>query len=239
MKAEVKTLLKITKANAGTDIYFRLKNELLDLFGKKPEDDFTRAKNRRLTGKPSQLGKLLIEDICKKEKKLQGCCCANTVWAMFRDELPVVIRNHISEMTFSHSTYKSIFAKADQVWASNQAPEPHPRPTVAAVTSEQAGQPESPEVAAIGRGRGSGRGQRRGGRQAGRGGGRGGTNPTPPPNASNTSATTSAKPKGTRHPTAKGKDESLCKIHFNWGVNATYCAAPWKCPMKDTWKAPQ
>ena len=242
IKEEVKSLLRITKTQAGNDIYFRLKQELLDLFGKKPEDDYIRAKNRVLTGKPSQLGKKLIDDICPGDVKLQGCHCAKTVWAMFREQLPVVIRNHISEMTFSKDTYKAVFAKADQVWASNQAPDPSPRATVSAV---EAVAQDQPEVSAIGRGRGQSgqtRGQRRGGRQGGRGG-RGGGAGTPASNAASTPAATStsasAKPKGTRHPNAKGKDDSLCKIHFSWGVNATYCAAPWKCPMKDTWKAPQ
>ena len=116
IKEEVKSLLRITKTRSGNDIYFRLKQELLDLFGKKPEDDYIQAKNRVLSDKPSQLGKKLIDDICPGDVKLQGCHCAKTVWAMFRGQLPVVIRNHISEMTFSKDTYKAVFAKADLVW---------------------------------------------------------------------------------------------------------------------------
>ena len=107
IKEEVKSLLRITKTRSGNDIYFRLKQELLDLFG---------VKNRVLSGKPSQLGKKLIVDICPGDVKLQGCHCAKTVLAMFRGQLPVVIRNHISEMTFSKDTYKAVFAKADLVW---------------------------------------------------------------------------------------------------------------------------
>ena len=41
--AKVKALLMIPKASAGTDIYYRIKNELLDLFGSKPEDAYDRA----------------------------------------------------------------------------------------------------------------------------------------------------------------------------------------------------
>ena len=229
VKAEVKTLLRLIKSQARNDIYFRLKKELLDLFGRKPEDDYIKAKSRVLTGKPSQLGKQILDDLTGGDISCPNC--AKTVWAMFREQLPIVIRNHISQLKFTKDTYKEIFEKADQVWASNQAPEPNPRASVASV------QEAEPEVSAVSRGRGLTRGQRRGGRQAGRGGGRGGA-PTPP-NTVAPSATASTKPKGTRHATAKGKDEALCKIHFNWGVNATYCAAPWKCPMKDTWKAPQ
>ena len=203
--------------------HFRLKQELLDLFGKKPEDDYIQAKNRVLSGKPSQLGKKLIVDICPGDVKLQGCHCAKTVWATFRGQLPVVIRNHISEMTFSKDTYKAVFAKADQVWASNQAPEPNPRATVAAVQSNLSD--TTTEVAAVGQGRGQPRGRApsRGAQRTqrgGRGGGRGGsTNQSTPTNP--TSSITSKPHKGTKHPTAKGKDDSLCKIHFACGVNAT------------------
>ena len=76
VKQEVKSLLIIPKAQAGEDIYKRIKSELLDLFGQKPEDAYIRANNRIMTGKPSQLGKALINDICKYPVKLQSGCCA-------------------------------------------------------------------------------------------------------------------------------------------------------------------
>ena len=235
IKEEVKTLLKLSKTNAGDNIYHRIKQELLELFGKKPEDDYIRAKNRVLTGKPSQLGKALIDDICDKEVKLDGCCCKKTVWAMFRENLPTVIRNHVSEMTFTKDTHKAIFQKADQVWASNQASEPAAvaRPTVAAtaVATASAAKPASDPatVAAITTRRKPNKPNKN--QQS--------TTPKPASTNATASATPATKPKGTRHPTAKGKDENLCRIHFSWGINATYCAAPWKCPMKDQWKAPQ
>ena len=237
IKEEVKSILKLTKTQAGVNIYHRCKLELMDLFGKKPEDDYIRAKNRKLTGKPSQLGKKLVDDICPGEVKLQGCHCAKTVWAMFREELPVVIRNHISEMTFTATTYKQVFAKADQVWSSNQNSDPVSRPAIAEVKLDSPSDAEAGgAVAAVGfRNRGN-RGGKPARNQGQSGGGQGGGNKPQKPAQP---AATSAKPKGTRHPTAKGKDENLCKIHFTWGVNGNYCAAPWKCPMKDTFKAPQ
>ena len=87
IRTEVKSLLKLPKASAGTDIYKRIKTELLDLFGPKPEDAYIRAKNRVMHGKPSQLGKALIEDVCRKDKKLDGCCCANidVIFRLSRD----------------------------------------------------------------------------------------------------------------------------------------------------------
>ena len=243
IKEEVKTLLMVQKDQAGTDIYLRLNGELLDIFGKKPEDDYVRAKNRVLIGKPSQLGKKLIDDICKKDKKLDGCCCGNIVWAMFREQLPVVIRNHISEMKFSKDTYRAIFAKADQVWASNQAAEPTPSRSVAAVTAPAPAAEGSSDVAAVSfknKGKNKNKNQNRPNQgqqnsqnrqvqgQAGKNKGQG------QQNQGQNQGGQAQKP---RHPTAKG--ENLCRIHTKWGVNATFCAAPWQCPMKDQWTAPQ
>ena len=240
MVSEVKSLMTLSKTAAGTDIYFRIKKELLDLFGPKPEDAYIKAKNRIMSGKPSQMGKLLVEDICSECAVKMSGCCAKIVWGMFREKLPIVIRNHIADLPFNKDTYRDVFKKADQVWDSNRDSEP--RPTVAAVKVDQTTESGGDVAAVSFRGRGRGRGQR-GGRGQGRG--RGGNNNqsrSTTPNAAATAApstSSSDKPKGTRHPTAKGKDENLCKLHFNWGVNANYCAAPWKCPMKDTWTAPQ
>ena len=48
IRVEIKSLLMVTKANSGDDIYKRMKTELIDLFGQKPEDAYMRAKNRVL-----------------------------------------------------------------------------------------------------------------------------------------------------------------------------------------------
>ena len=115
----------------------RLKDELIKLFGQKPEDSYIRAKNRVMSGLPSQLGKLLVDDICTCcAVKLSGGCCAKVVWGMFREALPIVIRNHIAEMTFDSNTYQQVFDKADKIHASNQGPDPGSvRPAVAATTA--------------------------------------------------------------------------------------------------------
>ena len=107
IQEEVKGLLSLGKTAAGEDIYLRIKKELIELFGRKPEDSYTQAKNRVLSGKPSQLGKAIINDICKKDKKLNGCCCADTTWGMIRDKLPIVVRNHLAEMPLQTRTRRS------------------------------------------------------------------------------------------------------------------------------------
>ena len=237
VKQEVKSLLVVPKAQAGDDIYKRIKHELLDLFGQKPEDAYIRAKNRIMTGKPSQLGKALINDICKCPVKLQSGCCAQIIWGMYREALPVVIRNHIAEMKFDKDTYKEVFKKSDQIFDSNKPALPVRSAPVAATTTPAA---DAPEVAAFKPQRGGARGGR-GYRGGGRGGGRGATNNASPTTTTPTSnpQNTSNSNKGTRHATAKGDSQILCKIHFKWGENGSYCAAPWKCPMKSVFKAPQ
>ena len=230
VKQEVKSLLIIPKAQAGDDIYKKIKTELLDLFGPKPEDAYIRAKNRVMTGKPSQLGKALINDICKCPTKLQSGCCAQIVWGMYREAIPVVIRNHIAELPFNKDTYKQIFAKSDQVYDSNKTSQPARSAAVAAVSNQVPSDPLDPEVAAVKPPR---------------------KNKKPfnakPQQQQQQQQAASAKPadaataghKGPRHATAKGANDKLCRIHYRWGENGTYCAAPWKCPMKSIFKAPQ
>ena len=245
IKSEAKSLFKLTKTQAGDDIYKKIKDELIQLFGAKPEDAYNRAKNRVMTGKPSQLGKSLIEDICACSPKLKCPCCAKIVWGMYREALPVVVRNHIAEMEFTSATYKNVLKKSDQVFDSNSSNQPVRGPATVAAVSNQADQ----EVAAVRSargGRGGGRGGNRGGRSQ-RGAANGSGTYQAPQTQSTTNSTTpapaagagQAQNKGPRHATAKGSNDKLCKIHYRWGENATFCAAPWKCPMKDIYKTPQ
>ena len=114
-------MFKLSKAEAGNDIYKKCKTELIELFGAKQEDCYIRAKNRVMTGKPSQLGKALLDDLCKKSKKLDGCCCVDIIWGMYREQLPITVRNHIAELSFNKNTYKQVFTTSDKVHASNQS----------------------------------------------------------------------------------------------------------------------
>ena len=235
VKSEVKSLFRLCKADAGDDIYKRIKTELLNLFGKKPEDDYIRAKNRVMTGNPSKLGKEILDDICDKSTKLDGCCCSKTVWAMFRENIPVVIRNHVAEMPFNKDTYSKVFATADKIHASNQGPDPPGvgRPTVAAVKPAPATSTAQPEVAASAPRRNKPpRSQNQGNR-----GGASASNTTSTAPSSTKAQSGPKENKGPRHATAKG--DKLCKIHHRWGTNATFCAAPWHCEMKNVYRAPQ
>ena len=198
----------------------------MELFGQKPEDAYERAKNRVLTGKPSQLGKLLIDDLCKN-KKLANCCCDITVWGLFRDALPIAVRNHIAQKPFNKDTYKEIFKIADQVYESNKGTEPLPQRQVAAA---------QPEVAALRNQGGSRQNKNRGQQnknqaqnQSGKNKGQGGQN-------------VQGQSQNSQDGDKKKKllnSESLCKIHAKWKDNANFCAAPWGCKMKNIYKEPQ
>ena len=211
VQEEVKSLFKLSKTQAGTEIYLKIKKELMDLFGPKAEDAYDRAAGRVLTGKPSQLGKLLIDDLCKCESKLNGCCCDRIVWGMFRKQLPIVVRNHISDLPFNKDTYKSVFAKADQVFDSNRGSDPQ----VAATSVKPVKAPTpTTEVAAVQRSQ-------------------------KPKKNKGQAQNQSQKPADKDKPKPAVNEESLCRVHAKWKKEANFCAAPWACKMKNVWKEPQ
>ena len=231
---QVKSLLKLGQTAAGTDIYFRIKKQLLKMYGPKPEDGYLRAKNRVLTETPSQLGKQIVEDICPGEIKLQGCHCANTVWGIFREAIPIIIRNHIADMAFNADTYEAVFDKADQVWNSNKGSEPLPSKQVAAVSRNG-----SPEVAAVQKGQNSQKNKNQNG-QRGQGQGQGGQRGQGNQNQGGQNQKNGQNQNNQARPTKPALNEDkLCRIHAKWKDNATFCAAPWGCRMKDVYRAPQ
>ena len=182
-----------------------------------------------MTGLPSQLGYQIINDICKKSTKLDGCCCEAAALALWSMNLPVNIRAHISNMTFTKDTYKTVFEAADQVFLSAK------QVTVAAITSSSSKnldetlpaftEQNQPQVAAIGRG--NGRGQGRGGRgnRGGRGrGNRGGS-------SSGQQGSASSKPRGPKHASVPDNlADRLCDRHYVHGDQAFYCLKPLSCP---------
>ena len=62
---------------------------------------------------------------------------------MFREKIPIVVRNHLADMTFDSTTCEAIFDKADQVWDSNRSSEPAQVAATSAVPSS------TTEVAAV------------------------------------------------------------------------------------------
>ena len=182
-KEDVKSYLVLDQLQAGASIYKDIKENLIRIYAPKPSVSYQRALQRTMTGLPSQLGYQIVDDICKKPRKLDGCCCAGAAQALWTLQIPVNIRAHVSNMEFTIDTYKSVFEAADKVFlAAKQV-------TIAAVATPVASQldqtlpafdPQNqPQVAAVKPQRGGGN---RGGGGSGRGGNRGGRgHPDTPP----------------------------------------------------------
>ena len=217
---EVMSFISLSEDELSATPYFDLKTELLKLYGPRPEDSFNKAISRVLVGKPSTLGKQVINDFCECKPQINCKCCSKIAFGIWQKNLPTYIKAHISNMEFNATTHPQIFEMADKVWMSHRAETPE----VAAIKAENAAALatstdfENPAVAAI-RGRG-GRGQRgqRGSRagpargpRGARGGGRGRGN-------------------APRHPQAL---EGSCYVHAQYGPEAWSCADRFNCPMRD------
>ena len=226
---ECKNLIALDEDEAGDTPYLDLKNELMKLYGPRPEDSYAKAASRVLVGKPSTLAKQLINDLCECGKTIECKCCAKTIFGMWVKNLPTYICAHISDDIFTAETYKAVMDKADKCWLSHQKE----TPMVSAIKKENkealenSTDLENPAVAAIRNARGGrgnrggrgGRGQRGGGDQRGGQRGRGGRGRGGRGGAL-----------GPRHPQAL---EGSCYVHHQFGPDAWSCADRFNCPMRD------
>ena len=225
---EVKHLFRLSQEEAGNTPYYDIKQAIIKIFGKKPQDGIDKALTRTLTNRPSHLAKQIIDDICKCRPALNCPCCANQVFGLLRRQLPTAVRNSIAGQPFNKSTYQEVLDEADEVYYSNKD-----QPAVAAVQA-QASQSEKSEIAALreevaalrnfrksqggqgqggqsrGGGQSNGRGQGQAGQGRGGGAGRGG------------------RGRGPRH--SDNPPPQSCKVHWLHGKNSWHCAAPQTCP---------
>ena len=212
-KEDVKSLLTLTQAQAGPDIYFKIKNELVRIYAPKAKDSYCKALTRTMVGLPSQLGNQLVDDVCKKASKLEGCCCAAAVEALWQLQLPVGIRAHVSNMEFSAETYKQVFEAADKVYMSSK------QVTVAAMAVAAVSMDETQsafdlqnqpvaEVAAV-------KSQKNKKNKKGQG-------------------QNKNQSRGQQHSSVPDNlAEKMCDRHFRHGASAWYCLKPSSCPWKD------
>ena len=215
-KEDVKAFLVLTQTEAGDQIYFKIKKELIRIYAPKPADSYKKALTRQMVGLPSQLGNQIVSDICKKASKLEGCCCAGAALALWSLQLPANIRAHISDKEFNHQTYKEVFEAADKVYLSGR------QVTIAAVarpvepgldeTLPAFSNQNQPQVAAVSNKNGSGGGGKKNKRNN-RGGGK---------------KNNDRGPKSDQNP-----PDSTCDRHYRHGDRAWYCLAPQTCPWKD------
>ena len=214
VQSDVMSLLVLKKSEAPADLYKQIKVEILRLYAPKKEETFKKALSRVLTGLPSQLGEMLINDICDKPNRLSGCCCAKAVLTLWALQLPLTVRSHVANLEFTAATYKDVFKAADKVFLSTKATELSAG--VAAITTTPAEQ--TPEVAALKPGK-SQRNQNRGTRRGSGSGGGAGNN-----------SSSNNKSQGSKSSSAPS---SCCSNHKKWADQAWYCLAPLTCPWKN------
>ena len=219
-KEDVKSYLTLQKESAGDHIYLDIKTELIRIYAAKPDASYRKALTRTMVGLPSQLGYQILNDVCKKASKLDGCCCPAAVQALWVDKLPASVRAHISDREFSKETYKTIFEAADKCYTSQK------QITVAAVSLDetmpafdQHNQPQV-QVAAFG-----------GGKSNGKPPGKGNKGQKGQSNKNNKN-----KPdQGQGGAKARKRHESMppeecCDRHYAHGASAWYCVKPLTCP---------
>ena len=241
VKAELKELLKKTKANAPADIYKQIKVKTIELFAPREEDAFERAAALEMTAKPSALAKAITEILCECDPPLTGCCQAKTVAALWKRKLPQQIKTRIAGMSLAQD-YANVLKLADDVFATLQRPGSvaavsHRQPSPAQPAAEpQLEELEDQEVAAYGHGRGGaqrgaqGRGAQRGGqrgRRPGRGG-FGGRGHQRGGQGQGGRGQSQQRGRGDRHP--DGPPETACKMHWRFGRSAYYCTQEDSCP---------
>ena len=215
VRPELKSLLKKNKAQAGNTIYRDLKYKVIELFGPREEEAFEAASQLIMTGKPSAFAKELVDHLCKCDPPLQ-CCAAPTVSALWRRQLPPVVRAAIAGKSLS-THFADVIKLADDVHASQATGAANVAAVAAAVDEDVAAfkQPNKQKPrggGTAGRGQNSRRrGKRRGGNNSSDRGERHESNPPP----------------------------ECCRLHWQHGPNAYYCLNKATCPMKDQCSPPQ
>ena len=221
---QVKPLLRMKESDfTNNDSYKRLKDEILRIFGPRPEAAVERALNRVLTSTPGALARKITDDIC--EHNLTGCCCPKIVRAIWQRHLPSNVKAGIAHSKFNKDTFNTVLQLADDIFETTGGASQIPSVAAVQQASLDETQPAIPyataEVAATnfrGRGRGArGRGRGRGrGQQAGQ-------------------ASSGDKPRfrGPKHPDLPSGDWSGCQMHHRWGRGAFFCSEPLTCPWKN------
>ena len=256
---EVKSILQKGETDfPNNDAYKVLKTKILKIFGQSEESRFDRAMQRTLTGKPSQLARALVNDICDHE--MTTCCCKRAVGWMWKRSLPMAVRQQISHLKFDAANFDAIVELADKVYGESRPSGvtvaavqsiPGPTPSWTATTPLQAtpdlnqafiaADPNDPvQVAAqsivaavrgFGRGRGRGYGGR-GGRGQNRGGRGGGQSSGGQSQNSGQSGNKNNRWSNLKKH-ADNPPSSVCKKHYVHGKSAHWCEEPATCPWKD------
>ena len=103
------------------DAYKSLKNEVLRIFGPRPEQGMERALNRTLVGKPSNLARALVSDVCKRQ--LDCPCCPDNVAHLWKRQLSSTVRAGIAHAEFSKANFNAITQLADDIHSNTTVPQ--------------------------------------------------------------------------------------------------------------------
>ena len=116
---EVKPILRKEEDEfPNKDAYFQLKNEIKRIFGPSQASHYQRAMSRVLTGKPSQLCRALINDMCDTE--LTNCCCHKWVFGKWHEALPSSVKQAVAHHSFNKDTMRDVLQLADNVFESTR-----------------------------------------------------------------------------------------------------------------------
>ena len=262
VRDQVKALLRKQESeytDANQQPYKILKEKILKIYRPPQESRFERAMSRVLSGKPSELARALVSDLCDHE--LVGCCCGHIIVGFWKRQLPLSVRQAIASEEFNADTFDQVVQHADDVMnqtkmglfmspgvsaLSGAVSLPAPQVFDEAFHEEWPNASQQQQVAAFGYsrgrggnrgGRGQGRGQRGGrgnGRGSGfsRGGGQGGQNGQ----GSNQGQGQGKGNSHPRHKTQRHPDSppfQSCFRHWTFGKSAHFCMEPGTCPWKD------
>ena len=166
---------------------------------------------------------------------MTGCHCAKIIYGFWENQMTQPIKNKIAGLSFNAQTYTNIFKLADEVWRSNGGANSAPAVVAAASAVENStptssSSSDTPQVAAVTRGRGGNRGRGNRGGRGGRGSYNGNNSNQNRPQSNQTSSQSGgSKPhqKGPKH--SPDVPDNACARHWREGRNATYCSDPLVC----------
>ena len=215
---ELSEFLLKSKDEAGATIYKEMKALFIKNHGPDPEEMVRKAQNLVMTGTPSQTARQLSQMVCQKTKKLEGCCCAVTVAAKWRDLLPDQVRAQVAGMTLDKDSFENTLRKADNVYkdlklGATAAP-------VAAIRGQGDVSPASGASAHVDAVSGQRSAKKKDKGKA------------KPKRRDPADPTTWGKP----HP--DGPPPGACMHHFVYGKSAYFCSRE-KCPWNSTTKPPK
>ena len=220
---ELSDFLTLSKAEANATIYKDMKNQFLKTHGPQPEDNYRKAQSLVLQGTPSATARTLVQLMCHKKKKLEGCCCSHGVSAKWRDLLPDQVKAQVANMSLAADDFNNTVEYADKVWRSM-----HPegaRPTVAAVQSDVSAQPISAAAGASAQAVAAIKHQKVTGKKE--------KGQKPRKRRDPNDPSTWGKPH------ADGPPAQSCMYHFVYGRNAYFCSKPEVCPWKNLANPPK